>query len=287
MSCIQKYNFAALAIVITSHKHYPSTDAYSPFIALQSSKSYTFFINVDCNKSSFTVDPEAHYLSTFDSGGTWKFYKKTDHESFIVSGKRTFSFNEIEGTGTIFIDKSEDSVATIRGLLFPFDELLCVKLLANFSGIIAHACGIIDNGKGAVFIGASGNGKSTMAKLWINEPNCTILNDDRIIIREVDREFYAYGTPWHGEVPVCNQGKIPLQRLFFLQHADKNYTRKISPADAVTRLIVRSFPAIWDREGMNANLEFMARLTEEIPCYEFGFVPDKSAISFLRKFSGK
>ncbi len=285
MSCIQRYNFAALTLAITSHKLYPSTDAYSPFIALQSSENDTFLINVACDNSSFT--PSAHNLSTFDSGGTWKLYKKTDHESFIVSGSRSFVFNETDGSGTILIEHREESVATIRGLLFPFDELLYVTLLTKFSGIIAHACGIIDHDKGAVFVGASGNGKSTMAKLWINEPNCTILNDDRIIIREIDKDFYAYGTPWHGEVPICNQGKVPLQRLFFLQHADKNYTRRISPADAVTRLIVRSFPAIWDQKGMNANLEFMARLTEAIPCYELGFVPDKSAISFLREFSGK
>jgi hypothetical protein len=285
LRCIQKYNFAALTIAITSKKYYPSTEAYSPFFSLHSSENHAFLINTACDKSAFK--PETHYLSTFDSGGTWKLYKKTDRESIIVSGGRTFLFDETDRIGTILIEKSEDSIATIRGLLFPFDELLYVKLLTKYSGIIAHACGIIDNGKGAVFVGASGNGKSTMAKVWMNEPNCTILNDDRIIIREVDKGFYAYGTPWHGEVSVCNQGKVTLERLFFLQHADKNYARRIFPADAVSRLIVRSFPAIWDQEGMNANLAFMARLTEEVPCYELGFVPDKSIITFLREFTGE
>jgi hypothetical protein len=254
-----------------------------PFFSSSTSEKPTFFIDISVEKASFEIG--THYPATFDSGGTWKLYKKTHHQSFIVSGSRIFLFDESGTSGTIFTENIVDDAASIRGPIFPFDELLYVKLLTKYSGIIAHACGIIDNGKGAVFVGASGNGKSTMARLWMDEPHCTLLNDERIIIREVDKNYYAYGTPWHGEVPVCNQGKVTLERLFFLQHADKNYARRISPTDAVTRLIVRSFPAIWDQEGMNANLEFMARMTEEMPCYELGFIPDKSIITFLRELT--
>ena len=245
----------------------------------------SFFVDILEEKASFAIG--TCYPAVFDSGGTWKLYKKTDPESYIVSGGRIFSFDETGTDGTVFTENILDDAASFRGAIFPFDELLYVGLLTKYAGIIAHACGIIDDGKGEVFVGASGDGKSTMAKLWMEEPLCTLLNDERIILREVGRQFFAYGTPWHGELPVCNQGRFPLRRLFFLQHADKNYEKRISSADAITRLIVRSFPAMWDQKGMNANLDFMARLTEEIPCFELGFVPDKSAISFLRKISGK
>jgi len=284
LSCINILDIADLPVTITSKCSYFITDSYLPFFSSSTSKKPTFRIDITSGKASLEIG--THYPSTFDSGGTWKLYRKSDHESFIVSGSRTFSFDETGTTGTIFTESIGDDAAAIRGPIFPFDELLYVRLLTKYSGIIAHACGIIHNGKGEVFVGASGNGKSTMAKLWMNEPNCTILNDERIIIREIHKEFFAYGTPWHGELPVCNQGKVPVQRLFFLQHADENYARRISPTDAVARLIVRSFPAIWDQEGMNANLDFMAGLSEEIPCYELGFVPDESAISFLREFAG-
>jgi hypothetical protein len=284
LNCIRTLNIADLNVSLVSKYNYLLTDAYVPFVIGISEKP-TFLIDITRDRPFF--NPEADSPPDFDSGGTWKLYKKSDRQSLVISGNRRFSFERTGTTGTIFCEKSDDAEVTIRALIFPFDQLLYVNLLTNNSGIIAHACGIIDNGKVLVFVGASGSGKSSMAKLFMDEPNCTILNDDRIIIREIDEDFFAFGTPWHGDVPVCNRGKVILDRLFFLRHAEVNYAKRISSVDATTRLIVRSFPAIWDRDGMDANLDFMAKLTKNIPCYELGFVLNKSIITFLRDFRDK
>lgn len=109
-----------------------------------------------------------------------------------------------------------------------------------------------------------------------------ILSDDRIIIRQIDNKIFAYGTPWHGEVDISDPGRVEIEKILFLQHSEKNYVKPLSPVDAATRMFVRCFPTFWDKEGMAFTLKFIDEVVRKTPCYEFGFVPDKSAIEFVR-----
>ena len=71
-------------------------------------------------------------------------------------------------------------------LEYPLDELLLQGLLARGRGAEIHACGIADgSGRGLLFVGQSGAGKTTMARLWEGERGITVLSDDRIILRRV------------------------------------------------------------------------------------------------------
>jgi hypothetical protein len=203
----------------------------------------------------------------------------------------------------------------------PLDQLLVINLLSLGRGLLVHACGIDANGRGYVFLGASREGKSTTARLWLREVNpppppfnsplskgdtppilplarggeggvkgelggimtgVKILSDDRLIIRKINGIFYAYGTPWHGDVEVANPGRVKIEEIFFLGHSKKNYIKPLSPMDAATRMFVRCFPTFWDKEGMEFTLGFIDEIVKKIPCYEFGFVPDKSAVEFVR-----
>lgn len=56
----------------------------------------------------------------------------------------------------------------------------------------------------------------------------------------------------------------------------------MSPIDATSRMIVRSFPTFWDKKGMEFTLGFIDELVTEVPCYELGFVPDKTVIDLVK-----
>jgi hypothetical protein len=58
--------------------------------------------------------------------------------------------------------------------------------------------------------------------------------------------------PWHGEVEVCDPGKVEIEKIFFLGHAEKTYVERISAADAAERMFVRCLPTFWDKEGDGA-----------------------------------
>jgi hypothetical protein len=161
-------------------------------------------------------------------------------------------------------------------------EIVMLSFLSRHRrGVILHACGVVDEGRGFLFCGVSGAGKSTMANIW-KPTHATLLSDDRIIVRRMDGVLRMYGTPWHGDANVCDPGNAPLEKVFFIVHADRNYAKPISPIDAASRLLVRCFPPFWDKEGMEFVTNFLAEVAEEVPCYELGFVPDQSVVEFVR-----
>jgi hypothetical protein len=174
------------------------------------------------------------------------------------------------------------SVNPMDPLRYPVDEFLMINYLAHWrQGMILHACGLQDAGRGLVFCGVSGAGKSTLAHLW-HAAEVTVLSDDRLIVRPNGVGFTIHGTPWHGEAGFSLPSSAPLARLYLIQHASHNYVRPLTPGEAAARLLVRCFPPFYHREGLTFIVDLLARLVTEVPCCELGFVPDASAIEFVR-----
>ena len=61
-------------------------------------------------------------------------------------------------------------------------------LLGEGRGILQDACTLLDGEQGILFSGKSGDGKSTLAKLWIAREGIKLLNDDRVIVHFEDGE---------------------------------------------------------------------------------------------------
>ena len=163
---------------------------------------------------------------------------------------------------------------------YPLFEILMICLLSQGRGLMVHACGVIDCGKGYLFAGNSTHGKTTMARLW---RNCgIILNDDRIILRHRDGRFWMYGTPFHGEYSRVSSQGVPLDKIFFLSHAETNEINLRKGATASSMLLARSFLPLWDSVGISYTLEFCGQLVTDIPCYELGFVPNHNIVDFVR-----
>lgn len=167
-------------------------------------------------------------------------------------------------------------------LKHPLIEILMIILLSFDKGVLLHACGVIDdNGHGYLFPGNSTHGKSTIANLWF-ENGATVLNDDRIIVREKDGQFWMYGTPWHGDFREVSPKGMPIRRIFFLRHGEKNSVVPRKNAEAVSMLLTRSFSPLWDKNGMDYTLGLLDRMASKLPCYELNFLPDKKIIDFVR-----
>ncbi len=163
---------------------------------------------------------------------------------------------------------------------FPLFEVIMVCVLSRGFGFMVHACGIDDQGKGILFAGNSTHGKSTMARLW--EHRATILNDDRIILRLINGQFWMFGTPFHGDYKDTSPHGAPIDKNFFLRHAQSNHIIQINGASAVSMIMTRCFPPLWDAEGMDFTLDMCAKLTDQITCFELGFIPDRNIVGFVR-----
>ena len=163
----------------------------------------------------------------------------------------------------------------VRIQLAVFAVVLMINYLAQGYGVIIHACGIDFNGKGMLFTGESGTGKSTLANLWDREKAGTVLSDDRTIVRYIDGEFRMYGTPWHGEAKFGAPPGVKLEKIFFLRHSQKNTIQQLSRVESVLRMLQCSFPPYWDAAGMEFTMAFFEKVATHVACHELAFKPDK------------
>ena len=226
----------------------------------------------------------------FDSGSTWCLYssrgKYVLQDDSLESGLLPETIIILEPdlkSGNVYIRNNALNRDLFPDLLgHPLNQILMITLLSSLrKGVLLHACGVDDNGHGYLFPGKSTHGKSTIAKLW-SENGATVLNDDRIIVGEKDGQFWMYGTPWHGTFNEVSPNGLPIRKIFFLRHGGKNSAVPRKGAEAVSMLLTRSFPTLWDQKGMDYTLGLLDLMSSKLPCYELNFLPDKRIIDFVR-----
>lgn len=229
----------------------------------------------------------------FDSGALWKLYRGEDG-GFTLSfatpylGERPYKvarFNHDFTEGEVLLHRPFFTEASVAyPLEYPLDELWLLNLLARGRGAELHCSGVKDErGRGLLFVGQSGAGKTTMSRLWETAPGVEILSDDRIVVRRAeDGQYSMYGTPWHGEAALSSPLSAPLTAIFFLRHGERNLLRELNRAEATARLFSCSFPTYYDAAGLDFTLEFFEKLAGAIPCRELSFVPEREAVDLIQ-----
>jgi len=169
---------------------------------------------------------------------------------------------------------------TMHPFVYPFDEVVYLARLSRGRGVLVHGCGLLHDGRGILLLGTSGAGKSTSARLWAQKPGVTILSDDRIVVRaDADGEGYRiYGTPWHGDAGYESPVSAPLGAVFVLEQAPRNRVMEFTNAQAVSQMMVRAFPAMWDRRGLEFAVNFLSQMTGRLPVRKLQFLPETSMI---------
>lgn len=183
---------------------------------------------------------------------------------------------------TVYINSKISSRLLPNPLSFPLLEFILPNLLLSRQGIVFHACGIVDGSHSYLFVGHSGSGKSTMAGLWQDEG--VIIHDDFIPVRKVNESYSAfvmpgYNTKLKGEFL---QG-VPISKIFFIYHSPQNKISQKFGIQASTMLLLRSVPQVFDLSIIKNLQNFCMQLTQKIPCYSLGFVPNKRVLDFIRK----
>ena len=228
----------------------------------------------------------------FDAGMVWELYRDGDGYQFRFRAPawgsepyRTATFGEDFTSGEICLRSGcFPAGRPVYPLAYPLDELLMVNLLARRRGVEVHGCGVADaDGRGHLFLGQSGAGKSTMARLWQSRPGVGILSDDRIILRTIDSRLFMYGTPWHGEAELASARRTPVDSIRFLARGGRNELAALGEAEAVMRLMACSFVPFHDAAGIAFTLAFLQQVAAGIGCAEYRFVPDERAVDFARK----
>jgi hypothetical protein len=227
----------------------------------------------------------------FESGGLWSLFEEPDGYRFNFMrpfrGERPYKtawFDRQFNTGHVVLSRRffDEGIPTYP-LEYPLDELLMIHRLARGEGVELHAVGIVDEtGRGNLFLGHSGAGKSTSARLWKSRPGVQILSDDRVILRVREGKIWMFGTPWHGDAGIASPDSSPLEEIYFLEHGHDNEIAPLRQGLATAELFARSFVPRHCAEALQFSLGFLERVAREIPCNVFRFVPDQSAVEAIR-----
>ncbi len=229
--------------------------------------------------------------SIFDTGTVWRLYESSHSMSLVLRSPvggplpyRVAIFDRDLTTGEIASIAGSDAETEDRSqydpLEFPLSEVLMVYLLSKGNGLMIHACGVSDNGRGLLFPGNSTDGKTTIAMQW--RGSAKVLNDDRIILRPSEKGFLMYGTPWHGDLSDVSAEGVVLESVNFLRHGEVNVSRKVTGAEAVSMLLRRSFLPLWSSTGMEFSLDLCRKLESSVPFHEIHFVPDERIVDYIR-----
>jgi hypothetical protein len=162
-------------------------------------------------------------------------------------------------------------------LEYPLDGLILYYLTVISGDIMIHASGVNNSGRGYLFSGVSGKGKSTMAKLWDNS-GAKVIHDDRLIVRNTGCGYRMFSTPvYNNDEP----RESPLSRIFVIEHGTENKIVPVNGANAVSLVMANCIQHNWDSGIIERLLGSVSVMCESIPAVRLFFKPDRNIINYI------
>ncbi|MFZ0394838.1 MAG: hypothetical protein WCF17_19695 [Terracidiphilus sp.] len=147
-------------------------------------------------------------------------------------------------------------------------------MLASEGGFLLHASSAVRNEKAFLFSGVSEAGKTTMARLA--PADVKLLTDEASYVRKVDGRYFAYGTPFAGELGAPGENiSAPIAALYLLKKAPQNRIDEIDPADAVRRLLRNILFFAHQADMVRQVFESACAFVAAVPVYQLSFFPDQ------------
>jgi hypothetical protein len=176
----------------------------------------------------------------------------------------------------------------------------CMQVLPReHDGLLLHAAGVVWAGQGYAFIGPSGAGKTTVARLA--QGHADVLTDENVVVRVASQvtdtsesadHFELLSTPfWGTSTPAGLVRRInrsaPLRAIFTLAHTPEFRLERLAPAAAVLALLATEKVATERPESAAAWLAVAERLITAVPVYRLGFRPTPELWDFLQAAVGR
>ena len=161
-------------------------------------------------------------------------------------------------------------------LRYPLDQAISWGLLSRIGGALLHSAVAVKKGRGVVFAGRSGAGKSTISGL-LRAEGWRILNDDRVVVFRRGGEWRVAGTPWHGSGRFAEAAEVPLAGICFLHQASACRLEPMSASQ--TRLALLDVAAVpWFEDGWaQGTLDGIDRLAKDVGTSRFHFTKTPEA----------
>ena len=150
---------------------------------------------------------------------------------------------------------------------------------ANLRTALFHSSVVSYQGRGYMFLGHSGTGKSTHSRLWLKYIEGTsLVNDDNPVVRiSENHEVRVYGTPWSGKTPCYRNVSYPVGAIVRLEQAPHNAIQRLKGVRAYAAVMPSISGKRWDSrlaEGLHETENLLAQL---VPVWHLDCLPDEAA----------
>lgn len=150
-------------------------------------------------------------------------------------------------------------------------------------GFVLHGAAIEWNGKGMIFTGLSGAGKSTQAHLWKQYRNAWVINGDCPAIRQRDGITYMYGTPWCGTSGESIDRETPLHAVIMVKQAAENKVRKLEGQEKFMTVLSQIFRSNVDEKALDLAIANLDKMIDTFQVYELQCRKEEGAVRELEK----
>jgi hypothetical protein len=196
---------------------------------------------------------------------------KINRESIVYpQDDSLFLFDPGNREAFLFLNESIDD-----GLIF-FNILEGLKILLSssapdFNGIFLHACGIVKDEGGYIFLGFPNSGKTTIAEF--SQKEALVLSDDGIILRKCGNRYKIFGTPYTEIISDDLSMGYPLKKMFFIHKYGNTYTEPLSPAKASALILLHYIPyfRFFPLKSARKVFNLITRICRETPAYTLYF----------------
>ena len=255
--------------------------------------NYDFLVKV--HRGSYTIPDKAQRVfrapwqeknanTLIKTSEFWNVFKNSD----IFYLKVCFPYNQGLKSGLLVFSlktfpwhlwiESEDN--TFDPISYPLDGLLLYYLTVINGDIMIHASGVNYAGRGYVFSGISGKGKTTIAHLWEDE-GAGVIHDDRLIIRRSGDKYFFYNTPvYENDEPRESR----LDKLFLIEHGEENMIVPVSGSSAVSQVLANCIQHNWNMEIIAGSIKAVSLMCESVPVAKLYFKPDRNIVDFILNY---
>ena len=147
--------------------------------------------------------------------------------------------------------------------------------------LLLHSSVTRYKGKGNLFFGVSGTGKSTHSRLWHTYiPGCDLMNDDNPVVDA--NTLTVFGTPWSGKTLCYRNVQAPVGALVRLEQAPENIIGRLTGLQAYASVVASVSSIRWDSNYVDRIIPHIERLAMGVPCYNLQCRPDREAAELCK-----
>jgi hypothetical protein len=146
----------------------------------------------------------------------------------------------------------------------------------GFDSLLLHSSCMIRDGKGYVFTGKSGSGKSTVASL---SEGVKVLNDEISVIDLARRPAMLHDAPFNGFFKEKEEGSGPIDGIFLLKQAAFHRVARTMTAESIKTLAREIIPPMGLETPQSPKiywemLDIASRVAEKNDLFSLEFLPN-------------